>query len=79
MIYIHKIKIHMQTKNLFGIFLLFFWAFSFMECSKDDKIEDEMEAIKMYISAETSTTYHPRGATQPVETPFPYKELIFKK
>ena len=56
MIYTHKIKIHMQTKNLFGIFLL-----SFMECSKDDKIEDEMETIKMYISAETSTTYHPVG------------------
>ena len=33
----------MQTKNLFGIFLLSFWAFSFMECSKDDKIEDEMD------------------------------------
>ena len=61
MICTHKKKKHMQTKNLIVIFLLSFWAFSFMECSKDVKIEDEMVAIKMYISAETSTNYHPVG------------------
>ncbi len=51
----------MQTKNLFGIFLLFFWAFSFMECSKDDKIEDGWKLLKCIFLLKQAPPITPWG------------------
>lgn len=72
----------MKTTCLSGIFLLYLCLISFASCNNDE-LEDRVETIKLFVSAETSS-YIPSGSSLPIgcllvkeENDSEYKKLDF--
>lgn len=56
----------MKTKYLFEVLFLLICIVMFSNCQNDNDFRDEIEKVKVYISAETDM-YLPFGASFPIE------------